>query len=128
MTRHQIGRRSSMAALLALMGFVLAGSPAGQTPAVREHKDLVYATVDGKSLALDLYMPAGVQSPGLVVWVHGGAWRSGSKREVPIAGLTARGYGIASVDYRLSPMAKFPAQVHDIKAAIRTWRPDPYRT
>ena len=37
------------------------------------HKDIAYATVDGKVLALDLYLPAGVRTPPLVVWVHGGA-------------------------------------------------------
>lgn len=121
MTRHQIGRRLSMAALLAVMGFVLAGSPAGQTPSVREHKDLVYATVDGKSLALDLYMPAGVQSPGLVVWVHGGAWRNGTKAQVQKQ-FFENGYATASLDFRQSTEARFPAQAHDIKAAIRFLR------
>jgi len=88
--------------------------------------DLEYAVVDGHSLKLDLYVPtvpsAEIASPPLVVWVHGGAWRAGSKRDVPHARFTDLGYGVASVDYRLSPVAKFPAQVHDIKAAIRYLR------
>jgi acetyl esterase/lipase len=85
--------------------------------------DVVYAAVDGHELALDLYLPpAGTMKPKLIVWVHGGAWRSGSKTDVPIAELVEAGYAIASVDYRLTPVVPFPAQVHDIKAAIRYLR------
>jgi acetyl esterase/lipase len=54
--------------------------------------------------------------------VHGGAWRAGSKSDVPIAALLDHGFAIASVDYRLSTQAVFPAQIHDIKAAIRFLR------
>jgi acetyl esterase/lipase len=96
-----------------------AGSPALQ--AAREFKDVTYATVDGKPLALDLYLPGGVAQPPLVVWVHGGAWRQGSKASVPL-GFVRNGIATASVDYRLSTEARFPAMVHDIKAAIRFLR------
>jgi acetyl esterase/lipase len=83
--------------------------------------DVEFATVDGASLMLDLYRPA--RDPvGLIVWVHGGAWRSGSRKSVDLRGMTAHGWAVASVDYRLSPVARFPAQVHDIKAAIRYLR------
>jgi acetyl esterase/lipase len=88
--------------------------------------DIEYAQVDEYLLKLDLDFPAQEVKAGrdwpLIVWVHGGAWRSGSKNDVPIASLTKRGFAIASVDYRLSPQARFPAQVHDIKAAIRFLR------
>jgi acetyl esterase/lipase len=84
---------------------------------------LSFATVDGSPLLLDLYLPeAGMKPVGLIVWVHGGAWRSGSRASVDLVGMTARGWAVASVDYRLSPVAKFPAQVHDIKAAVRYLR------
>jgi acetyl esterase/lipase len=89
-------------------------------------KDIEYAAVDGHSLKLDLYAPTvpspEVPRPPLIVWVHGGAWRAGSKSDVPHARFTSLGFGVASVDYRLSPVAKFPAQVHDIKGAIRYLR------
>lgn len=85
-------------------------------------KNIEYATVDGIPLFLDLYQPAGAEDSQLIVWVHGGAWRSGSKDSVPIIDLVKSGYTIASVDYRLSPVARFPAQIHDIKAAIRFLR------
>jgi acetyl esterase/lipase len=84
--------------------------------------DVRYATVDGHELKLDLYRPAKVAKPPLIVWVHGGAWRAGSKKEMPLLALVDAGYAVASVDYRLSPQAPFPAQIHDIKAAIRFLR------
>ena len=84
-------------------------------------RDQVYARVGEHELKLDLYKPAAQNAP-LIVWVHGGGWRSGSKADMPLGELVQRGYAVASVDYRLSPVAKFPAQVHDIKAAIRYLR------
>ena len=84
--------------------------------------DLPYATVNGIELKLDLYRPGENAKPGIVVWVHGGAWRGGSKKDMPLGSLVSAGYVVASVDYRLSPQAPFPAQVHDIKAAIRFLR------
>ena len=85
-------------------------------------RDVEYARVGDISLKLDLYVPADVVSPPVIVWVHGGAWRGGSKNNPSIQSLTNHGYAIASVDYRLSPVAPFPAQIHDIKAAIRYLR------
>jgi len=83
--------------------------------------DIEYARVGDVSLKLDLHRPQG-ERPPLIVYVHGGAWRGGSKEDVPIGSLLERGYAIASVNYRLSTQAVFPAQVHDIKAAIRFLR------
>ena len=81
-----------------------------------------YAVVDGQELMLDLYMPADRESPPLVVYVHGGAWRFGSRDSVSPIDLVERGYAIASVSFRLTPVAPLPAQVHDIKGAIRFLR------
>lgn len=83
--------------------------------------DIEYARVGETSLKLDLHRPPG-ENPPLIVYVHGGGWRAGSKEDVPIADLYDKGFAIASVDYRLSTQAVFPAQVHDIKAAIRFLR------
>lgn len=93
-------------------------SPAQDTPAF---KDVVYATVDGKDLILDIYLPKGNASPALVVWVHGGAWQHGSKARVPMV-FVEKGYAVASLDFRQATEARFPAGVHDIKAAIRFLR------
>lgn len=91
------------------------------TQSSRDRRDVVYATVDGKTLALDLYMPAGVEQPPLLVWVHGGAWTTGTKAQVSKV-FVEHGVATASVDFRQSTDARFPAQVHDIKAAIRFLR------
>jgi acetyl esterase/lipase len=89
---------------------------------VKALRDIEYARVGDMSLKLDLYVPVNVKTPPLVVWVHGGAWKGGSKSNPSVLPLTQRGYALASVDYRLSTAAQFPAQVHDIKAAIRYLR------
>src|SRR5438552_3931368 len=73
-------------------------------------RDLEYARAGDISLKLDLYIPENVKSPPVVVWVHGGAWRGGSKNNPSILPLTEKGFAVASVDYRLSPVAPFPAQ------------------
>jgi len=87
----------------------------------RKVEDVEFAKIGSHSLKLDLYVPSKQVGP-LMVWVHGGAWRSGSKNEMPLTRCVAEGYPAASVEYRLSTEAKFPAQVHDIKAAIRFLR------
>jgi para-nitrobenzyl esterase len=94
--------------------------------------DLVYSVQPGfRPLRLDLYVPPG--APGshpLVVFIHGGGWVSGHTRHSGafedwpgvLASLAAKGYVVASVEYRLSGEARFPAAIQDIKAAIRWLR------
>lgn len=84
-------------------------------------RDIEYARVGDLPLQLDLYIPEKAHPP-LIVYVHGGAWRGGSKKENPLRPLVDEGFAIASIDYRLSTQAPFPAQAHDIKAAIRFLR------
>lgn len=84
-------------------------------------KNIVYAEAGGKKLLLDLYMPSGKKDPYLIVWIHGGAWRSGSKESPPL-GMLPYGYALASINYRLSEEAAFPAPIYDIKASIRFLR------
>jgi len=98
--------------------FVSSGATQAHT---RVHADINYATVGGHQLALDLYMPTGVDNPPLIVWVHGGRWTLGDKSEVPMV-FVAQGIATASLDFRMSTEARFPAMVHDIKAAIRFLR------
>jgi len=93
-----------------------------------------YANYVGyRPLQLDLYLHddrASVAPRPLVIWVHGGGWSRGDARQSGaftdwpgvLGMLAARGYVVASVDYRLSGEAKFPAQVQDVKAAIRFLR------
>ncbi len=76
-----------------------------------------------ESLLLDLYLPEDVASPlPLIVWIHGGAWREGTKEHPRALRLVSDGYAVASVEYRLSQEAIFPAQIHDCKAAVRWLR------
>jgi acetyl esterase/lipase len=92
----------------------------------QELVELKFASIDNSDLKLDLYQPIhSIDSTEFfptIVWIHGGAWRAGSKSDVPILHLLGRGFAIASVEYRLSTQARFPAQIHDIKAAIRYLR------
>lgn len=106
-------------AALALLFCLLPMADAADS--TRIFRDVEYARVGGKPLALDLYLPAGVSSPVLVVYVHGGTWSAGSKTEYP-AFLVERGYALASLDFRSTNEARFPANVHDIKAGIRYLR------
>lgn len=84
-------------------------------------KDILFATTPEKELKLDLYLPDQANPPHLVIWVHGGAWHSGSKENPPME-LVKRGYAMASISYRRTVEAKFPALIHDIKAAVRFLR------
>jgi acetyl esterase/lipase len=84
--------------------------------------DVRFASVDGKDLLLDIYMPQDVIAPPLLVWVHGGGWSRGTHNRVSTFAFVEAGYALASVEYRLSGVAPFPAQIHDIKGAIRYLR------
>ncbi|QDU38101.1 Carboxylesterase NlhH [Maioricimonas rarisocia] len=96
--------------------------------AIREnsdlHRDLTYASIGRRELKLNLAVPKNVTSPTpLVIWIHGGAWAHGSKdAPTPAAAFLLAGYAVASVEYRLTGEAPFPAQIHDCKAAVRWLR------
>ena len=94
------------------------------TASHRVLRDIEYANVDGISLLLDLYLPdpQPMEPVPLVLWVHGGAWRAGSKNTTYAPETLGANYAVASVDYRLSDVALFPAQIHDVKAAVRFLR------
>ena len=111
----------------ALMFFALCASAqqpldASNPPNYIKTADILYAVIDGRQLALDLYMPNNVDNPPLLVWVHGGRWLRRTKEDVFTTALVGEGFAIASIDFRLSVDAPFPAQIHDIKAAIRFLR------
>ena len=88
---------------------------------VKVERDIVYARVGEKELPLDLYLPENATKPlPVVVWVHGGGWRNGSKGSGgPALPMVSRGFAVVDVEYRLSGEAIFPAQIQDCKAAIR---------
>lgn len=88
----------------------------------QNHLNVTYAQAGNRALLLDIYSPTNkVANAPLIIWIHGGAWHGGSK-ENPPKQLLEKGYFLASIDYRLSTEAPFPAMVHDIKAAVRYLR------
>src|SRR5438270_220562 len=96
----------------------------GETPMPRPaHRDIEYVPGGGERNTLDLYLPANAASPlPLLIWIHGGGWAFGLKEVCPAAAFTERGYAVASINYRLSGQAVFPAQIIDCKAAVRWLR------
>jgi len=90
-----------------------------------ERSELVYGVSGGRPRLLDLYLPSGAtQSLPVIVWLHAGGWRSGNRTQAPDLSrhFAMHGFAMASIDYRLSGEAKFPAQLHDVKSAIRWLR------
>jgi len=92
-------------------------------PGIRQMRDIPYVAGGHERQKLDLYLPvaSGSACP-LVIWVHGGGWNSGSKNGSPAIRLVERGYAVASIDYRLSQDAIYPAQIEDCKSAVRFLR------
>ncbi|WP_221585977.1 alpha/beta hydrolase [Microbacterium sp. G2-8] len=90
------------------------------------HRDVPYRAVEGyRPLSLDLHLPAS-ERPPVIVFLHGGGWRRGSRamfypgvsERESFGRLTDAGFAVASVDYRLSGEATFPAQSDDVSAAL----------
>lgn len=104
------------------------------TSGVAVHHGVEFAVVEGfRPLLLDLYMPApGAATGAAIVYLHGGGWAVGTRRRfgrafaawspTPLDLLAQAGFVVATVDYRLSGEARFPAQLHDVKAAVRWMR------
>ena len=105
--------------------------PTRRADGSRHYSGVTYAVPVGyRPLQLDLWVPEASAPPPLVVWIHGGAWLFGDRRYLPetlrpnqlFDESLAFGLAIASIDYRHSNEARFPAQLHDAKAAIRYLR------
>lgn len=98
---------------------VVPGLPAD----TRVQRDIAYVEGGSKAQRLDLYLPAKADKPRpLIIWIHGGGWSGGDKASCPAARYVADGYAVASLNYRLSGEAVFPAQIQDCKAAVRWLR------
>jgi acetyl esterase/lipase len=109
--------------LVGALALLLAGCTTSAPPGARKLANLEYTRAPGRPLKLDLYLPNGATNPlPVLVWIHGGAWKMGSKDWCPIAPLVTNGVAVASIEYRLSHEAKFPAQIMDCRAAIRWLR------
>lgn len=94
-------------------------------PQTKLTENVVYTTVGGKELKLDIVAPAEGNGPfPAVMVIHGGAWRAGNKKDVRpfMIEYAKHGYVAISPQYRFCPQEVFPAQVHDVKAAVRWTR------
>ena len=90
---------------------------------VKVLRDLQYVEGGHERNRLDLYLPEKAEGRlPLIVWIHGGGWQGGSKEGCPAVPFATKGYAVASINYRLSQHAVFPARIEDCKAAIRWLR------
>ena len=100
------------------------------------HRDQPYMRQPQSRQRFDIVIPAACGSGRLplVVWIHGNTWRDGSKADCPVRWLAEQGYAVASIGYRLTDTATFPAQLDDCRAAVeeivrnaQVWGVDPDR-
>ncbi|WP_457947755.1 alpha/beta hydrolase fold domain-containing protein [Pseudarthrobacter sp. alpha12b] len=108
------------------------GTPEHVSDVSSVHREVTYARAIGfRPLKMDIWLPRNAAGPTpLVLWVHGGAFQLGDRRELPptfapgsvFRLLNQAGIGCATADYRHSLEAPFPAQLHDLKAAVRYLR------
>jgi len=113
--------------ILSLIGTSCVPTLGDQSSRGRVERDIVYGVVDGVALKMDLYYPKTmISSAPVAVYVHGGGWTRGDKASgagLPeVQELVNRGYLVAAINYRLAPRYKFPAQIEDVKYAIRYLR------
>ena len=111
-------------ALAAIPSLLLAQQPKVPDGVVYE-PDIQFGTGGEVKLALDLARPEKLEKPAPgIVFVHGGGWRGGNRKvhSQHICDFAKQGYVVASVQYRLSDVAIFPAQIEDVKCAIRYLR------
>ncbi len=96
-------------------------TPTPQLGVVASHRDLPYAD---RARTLDLYLPSRGGPAPVAVWLHGGSWVAGDKTPVSavLLGLRESGFAVASVNYRLTGLSSHPAQLHDVKGAVRWLR------
>lgn len=121
---RRLARLVPLFGLLALLA-APATAQAPQPPAgFRAIRDIPYVEGGDPAQVLDLYVPdrpTGKPLP-LVVSIHGGGWAAGSKDGIIGFYLLGQGYALASIEYRFSQKALFPAQIQDCRAAIRWLR------
>ena len=93
---------------------------------IKEYKDITYKTIDTTNLKLDIYQKQDISEPTpLIIFIHGGAWKKGDKHDywpylIPFA---EKGYITATIQYRFTDVAKYPAQLDDVTDAIN-WLKD----
>lgn len=87
------------------------------------HRNVVFASPQGRNLSMDLYVPDAPRPAPVVIWIFGGSWKTGFKGyHVNVRSLTDSGIAVAAIEYRLSGVAKYPAQLEDCKSATQWLR------
>jgi acetyl esterase/lipase len=163
MQRRSLATIAALGSLTALASGALAAPgqrvfPVAAAPVLEDHfpaqpvafpggvqawRDVVYQTIPGyRPQIVDIYVPATPGPHPLVLYIHGGGWMAGQTRQSGaladfpkvLAALAAEGFTVASLEYRLSGEAQFPAQLQDANAALRflrahadTYKIDPRR-
>jgi len=92
---------------------------------LNEKRNVTYASYGDRNMEMDIYRPKSAWGKlPAIVCIHGGGWKKGDrfKFEKMAQALAARGYVAATISYRLSGEAQFPAAIHDCKAAVRFLR------
>lgn len=114
-------RAASSCTLLLLLLLFTGCAPITPPPrGERIKSNIVYATRPTGYLHLDLYLPAAPAPHPLVIWIHGGGWKYGDKGwMLYLRKITRQGFAIASIQYRLSGTAKYPAAIDDCRDALR---------
>lgn len=101
--------------------WVMLGRVALSKPSFEIQEKITYSTVGDRELLLDAFIPHADGKHPAVLVVHGGAWRSGNRRQLRAYAteLAERGFVCFAIDYRLAPQHKFPAQIEDCRMAVR---------
>jgi acetyl esterase/lipase len=111
--------------LFAAIPFLIATSAFGQIPAgIKAERNIPYVENGHHNQVLDIYLPENPSEKPLplMIWIHGGAWMAGSQANPPVLYLVKKSFAVASIQYRFSKDAIWPAQSYDCKAAIRFLR------
>lgn len=90
-------------------------------PNVKEEKEIVYTKINERELHLDaFYNTASAKKPAIVI-LHGGGWKSGNKSQMETFAqeMASKGFSCFTIEYQLSPEAKYPAAIFDVKKAIQ---------
>jgi acetyl esterase/lipase len=106
-----------------ILATVLTGCVPRLPSSVAATKNIEYGRASGQSMLLDIYRPRQIQRKlPVILWLYGGAWKAGSKDFCPIAFMATQQVAIVSINYRLTEVAPFPAQIFDCKGAVRWLR------
>ncbi len=123
--RHRVWNVRLRLLLVVLLALTGVGAQAKDESNIEVKTDVVYGTGAGEELMLDLAMPKDLDQPRpAIVAIHGGGWMQGHRKDMTevMKRAAAHGFVAATVSYRLAPKHRFPAQVEDVKCAVRYLR------